>query len=434
MINFVPNATSTTLDEDTRKGILATVLDAANREFMLLLRAPTPDQQTRVRDRILDLVHAELRRFTLAPETPIIEALVTDLMRRLTGLGFLEALLPPVRCDLSEIAIYSTGLFQVMRKEQTTWETIPTPAEAGEVLRVLSLILGPQSKALTEATPEVRAKLPASQANPAGGRVTALHPCIVPGTGYPCLNIRLFEQKPVRPEWLLERKQMTQEMMAYLQNAISSSQRILICGSTSSGKTTLLSALCNFLPPQWRTVKIEDPSEIWIDRPNIQTIEARIVPPGSEVASYTLRHGVDVAMRLSPDYLIVGEVRDGAAALALLRAASSGHPGSCTFHAESPADAFERMSMLMGTDCGISDRRCYQNIVSGLDLLVQLTKRGNRRQVTSIVKVDKKLHGGEPGYFPVFQLDEDADPEAPRWTRIVESQAVSSALHRKEVH
>jgi hypothetical protein len=48
--------------------------------------------------------------------------------------------------------------------------------------------------------------------------------------------------------------------------------------------------------------------------------------------------------------------------------------------------------------------------------------------------VDKKLHGGEPGYFPVFQLDEDADPEAPRWTRIVEGQAVSSALPRKEVH
>jgi pilus assembly protein CpaF len=235
------------------------------------------------------------------------------------------------------------------------------------------------------------------------------------------VNIRLFEQKPVRPEWLLERKQMTAEMMDYLKTAIASGSRILICGSTSSGKTTLLSALCNFLPPEWRTVKIEDPSEIWIDRPNIQTIEARIVPPGSEVPSYTLRHGVDVAMRLSPDYLIVGEVRDGAAALALLRASSSGHPGSCTFHAESPADAFERMSMLMGTDCGIPDRRAYQNIITGLDLLVQLTKRGNRRQVTAIVKVDKKLRGGEPRYIPVFRMDDRSDPENPVWNRILDA-------------
>lgn len=428
MFNFVPGTTGKTLDDDTRKAIIATVLDAANREFMLLLRAPNSEQHAQVQARVTDLVHGELRKFTLTPETPIIEALVTDLMRRLTGLGFLDALLPPVRTDLSEIAIYSTGLFQVMRKESTTWETIATTAEAGEVQRVLSLILGPQSKALTEATPEIRAKLPASEANPAGGRVTALHPVIVPGTGYPCVNIRLFEQKPVLPEWLLERKQMTQEMMDYLHKAIASGQRILICGSTSSGKTTLLSALCNFLPAQWRTVKIEDPSEIWIDRPNIQTIEARIVPPGSEVASYTLRSGVDVAMRLSPDYLIVGEVRDGAAALALLRAASSGHPGSCTFHAESPADAFERMSMLMGTDCGITDRRAYQNIVSGLDMLVQLTKRGSRRQVTSIVKVDKKLRSGEPRYIPVFRLDEDADPEAPSWTRIAEGQAAAEDI------
>jgi pilus assembly protein CpaF len=432
MLNFVPNANNQALDEQTRKGILATVLDCANREFMLALRTPSPDQLTEVMARVSTLVHAELRRFNLAPQTPDIDALVLDLMRRLTGLGFLDALLPPVRSDLSEIAIYSSGLFQVMRKDQTSWETIPSCAEAGEVLRVLSLILGPQSKALTEATPEIRAKLPASPSNPGGGRVTALHPCIVPGSGYPCLNIRLFEQKPVRPEWLLERKQMTQEMMDYLQAAIASGQRILICGSTSSGKTTLLSALCNFLPPRWRTIKIEDPSEIWIDRPNIQTIEARIVPPGSEATSYTLRNGVDVAMRLSPDYLIVGEVRDGAAALALLRAASSGHPGSCTFHAESPADAFERLSMLMGTDCGISDQRSYQNIVSGIDLLVQLSKRGNRRQVSSIVKVDKKMHSGEPHFLPLFHLDEHSDPEKPCWTTLAEGPPPLSELEPKE--
>jgi hypothetical protein len=75
------------------------------------------------------------------------------------------------------------------------------------------------------------------------------------------------------------------------------------------------------------------------------------------------------------------------------------------------------MSMLMGTDCGVSDRRAYQNIITGLDLLVQLAKRGNRRQVTSIVQVDKKLHSGGPRYIPVFRLDEESDPEVPSWSR-----------------
>ena len=118
MFNFVPGAGSKTLDDDTRKAIIATVLDAANREFMLLLRLPSPEQHAQVQARVTDLVHAELRKFTLTTETPVIEALVTDILRRLTGLGFLDALLPPVRTDLSEIAIYSTGLFQVMRKDR----------------------------------------------------------------------------------------------------------------------------------------------------------------------------------------------------------------------------------------------------------------------------------------------------------------------------
>jgi pilus assembly protein CpaF len=50
---------------------------------------------------------------------------------------------------------------------------------------------------------------------------------------------------------------------------------ILISGGARTGKTTLLSALCNFLPPAWRIVKIEDPEEIWVDRPTVQTVEAR---------------------------------------------------------------------------------------------------------------------------------------------------------------
>jgi type IV secretory pathway ATPase VirB11/archaellum biosynthesis ATPase len=64
--------------------------------------------------------------------------------------------------------------------------------------------------------------------------------------------------------------------------------------------------------------------------------EARPKVPGSEVSLYTLADGVDDAMRMSPDYLIVGEVRDGHAAMALLRALM-------TLHADSPREAFERL-------------------------------------------------------------------------------------------
>ena len=130
------------------------------------------------------------------------------------------------------------------------------------------------------------------------------------------MNIRLYEQKPVHPglaagAWADDRRDD-----GIPRPGDRDGQRILITGGTRTGKTTLLSALCNFLPVGWRIVKIEDPAEIWIDRQTVQTIEARPVPPGSEVPPYTLADGVDDAMRMSPDYLIIGEVRDGHAALA----------------------------------------------------------------------------------------------------------------------
>ncbi len=105
-----------------------------------------------------------------------------------------------------------------------------------------------------------------------------MHPVIAPGEGYPSINIRLYEQKPVLPEWLLERGLMAPEIMEFLGAAMRAGQGLLITGGTRTGKTTLLSALCNFLPKGWRIVKIEDPAEIWIDRPTVQTVEARPVP------------------------------------------------------------------------------------------------------------------------------------------------------------
>ena len=159
---------------------------------------------------------------------------------------------------------------------------------------------------------------------------------IAPPGRNPVINIRLYEQKPVRPEWILERGVLNEEMLEILSHAVQNGARILICGGTRTGKTTLLSALCNFLPQAWRIVKIEDPEEIWIDRQTVQTLEARPQAIGTEVQPYTLANGVDDALRISPDYLIVGEVRDGQAAMALFRAMMTGHSGACTFHADSP--------------------------------------------------------------------------------------------------
>ena len=414
------------LAPDVRQSLLNQVIDAVNREFPgSLLRSPDESERLQVTARIGGLVAAAFRAASLPPASAEQARIAGEVARRVMGLGFLDLLLPPARTDLSEITIYSSGLIQVIKKGSVRWEDTGLDVEAAEVWRVLNLVLGPQSRSANEATPSVNAKLPATRHNPGGGRIKVLHPVIAPGKGYPSVNIRLFEQKPVRPDWLLERKLMSSEMMVFLGSSMQAGLRILICGATRTGKTTLLSALCNFLPEGWRIVKIEDPEEIWIDRKTVQTIEARAAVVGSDVPAYTLADGVDDAMRMSPDYLILGEVRDGFAAMALLRAFMTGHSGSCTLHADSPREALERLSTLLGSEKNVSPRDAVRMIVSSVALLVQIQIVDEIRRVTSIARLEKKLQDGEPALANLWRYDEASTPKKPAWSQVNETETLS---------
>jgi pilus assembly protein CpaF len=410
------------VDAALREFVANEVIDQINREFPVdTLRSPSDSERQRIQERINALVGVAFRRNNAYSGYQTDSALAAELGRRLMGLGFLDLLLPPARTDLSEICIYSSGLVQVMKKNSVRWETLPElKPDPGEINRVLDRILGPQNKSLNEANPTVNAKLPATPHNPGGGRVKALHPVIAPPGRNPSINIRLFEQKPVLPEWILDRGMMSAEMMDLLQTAIEQGYRILITGGTRTGKTTLLSALCNYLPSAWRIVKIEDPEEIWIDRPTVQTIEARPAALGTEIEPYTLANGVDDALRMSPDYLILGEVRDGHAGLSLFRAMMTGHSGACTFHADNPREAVRRLTTVLGADAGVSPADALQLIEEAIDLLVQIGIRGEVRRVTVIANLAKELKNGDIRFEPIYRLDDQSPESRPRWVKVGE--------------
>ena len=403
-------------DDAVRQAVVNEVIDQVNQEFPpTLLQSPSEADRQRIQERVVTVVGAALRKRSLRPGFQYETQLAEDLTRRIVGLGFLDLLLPPVRTDLSEIAIYSSGLVQIMRKGSVRWENVDMAPEAGEIWRVLDRLLGPQNKTLNETNPSINAKLPATPHNPGGGRIKALHPIVTPPGRNPSVNIRLYEQKPVKPDWLLERGVMTAEMMNLLQTAMDEGYRILIAGGTRTGKTTLLSAVCNFLPGGWRIVKIEDPEEIWIDRPTVQTVEARPQAVGTDVRPYTLADGVDDAMRMSPDYLIIGEVRDGRAAMSLFRALMTGHSGACTFHADSPREAARRLATVMGADAGVRLHEANQMIADAVDLLVQIGIRHETRRVVAIANVAKELVNGDVGFDPIYRYDETSPMGQPRW-------------------
>ena len=415
------------LSPTDRNALVNEVIDQINQEFApTVLQSPGETERKQIRERVEALVSAAFRKRNLRPGLQVEAQIAEDLTRRIVGLGFLDLLLPPARTDLSEIGIYSSGLIQVMKKGSVRWESVDLHPEAGEIWRVLDRLLGPQNKTLNETNPSINAKLPATPHNPGGGRIKALHPVVVPPGRNPCINIRLYEQKPVRPEWLLDRGVMSAEMMDLLRQAMEDGQRILISGGTRTGKTTLLSALCNFLPGGWRIVKIEDPEEIWIDRQTVQTVEARPQAVGTEVRPYKLADGVDDAMRMSPDYLIIGEVRDGAAAMSLFRALMTGHSGACTFHADSPREAARRLATVMGADAGVRAHEANQMIADAVDLLVQIGIRHEIRRVVQVANVSKELKSGDVWFEPIFRYNEQSPVDNPVWEKLGELHSRNS--------
>jgi pilus assembly protein CpaF len=317
-----------------------------------------------------------------------------QVVARLGGLGFFHDLLPPQRSDLSEIAVTPDGRVWVLKKGAPRFEPLPIRPTREEVWRGVEALLAPLGRAVNEATPSVDAKLPRS-ADFSGARIKVLHPCIVPGEGYPSVNVRLYEARPVTPDQLIAWGMAPEAVIRGLVEIVGRSARVLIIGGTATGKTTFLSGISAGIPREERVVKIEDPEEIWMDHPHVVTIEARPAPPGSSIPSYTVRNGVDDAMRMSPRWLIVGEVRTGDAAMSLFRAQMSDHPGLSTFHSEGPEETVFRLSVIMFADLQVQMAAARSIFAQAVDVVIQVGWAEGRRALIGVWEVGRELQQGE---------------------------------------
>lgn len=135
-------------------------------------------------------------------------------------------------------------------------------------------------------------------------------------------------------EKLLSLGALTKEACEFLQKLVIAKYNIFISGGTGAGKTTFLNVLSNFIPKEERVITIEDSAELQIQNiANLVRLEARNrnVEGKNEV---TIRDLVKSALRMRPDRIIVGEIRDSAA-IDLLTAMNTGHDGSLsTGHAK----------------------------------------------------------------------------------------------------
>ena len=328
------------------------------------------------------------------PDASQLQAMVAGVMARVGGLGFLDGLLPPASQRFTDVLVNGDGSVWGRAKGVMHFERLDLHPGIDEVWRAAESLLAPQGRACTEATPTVDAKLPRDNEIGFGGaRVKVIHPIIASGNGYPVMAIRLFEPKPVPPSLIVEWGVFPAEVMTSLLQAAANRLRIMVVGGTSTGKTTILSALCHGIPETARIVKVEDPEEIWLPHPNVTTVEARPSPPGSDVPAYTVSDGVDDAMRLAPTHVIVGEVRTGGAALSLFRALMSDHAGLTTFHAEGPEEAVFRLGVIMFADAQVRFDAARGLFAQAIDLVVHVGWRENRRKALGIWEVAGQSNG-----------------------------------------
>lgn len=245
---------------------------------------------------------------------------------------------------------------------------------------VVQQIAGKCNRVINENSPIVDARLEN------GARVNAVvYPVALNG---PILTIRRFPDHPITMEWLIEKKSISAEAAEFLKKMVVAGYSILIGGGTSSGKTTFLNALSNYIPHDERIITIEDNAELQIQGiDNLVRLEAK--PPNMEGnREVTIRDLIRTALRMAPNRIIVGEIR-GAEAVDLLQAWNTGHSGSLgTAHANSTKDMISRVEtmVLMGMQLPLEAIR--RQIASGIDLMIHLGRMPDHsRKVLEIAEV-----------------------------------------------
>jgi pilus assembly protein CpaF len=250
----------------------------------------------------------------------------------------------------------------------------------GHLRRTIDKIVGRIGRRVDEASPMVDARLLD------GSRVNAIIPPVA--LDGPMLTIRKFSADPLTVDDLIGFGTFTPATALLLEACVRGRLNVMISGGTGSGKTTTLNVMSSFIPENERIVTIEDAAELQLRQAHVVRMESR--PRNVEGrGEITTRDLVRNSLRMRPDRIIVGEVRDGAA-IDMMQAMNTGHDGSLTtLHANSPRDALSRLeTMVLMAGVELPTRAIREQAASAIDLIVQQARlRDGTRRITHITEV-----------------------------------------------
>jgi pilus assembly protein CpaF len=302
---------------------------------------------------------------------------VQEIADDILGYGPLEPYLRDP--DLTEVMVNGAGDIYVERAGRLVRVEAAFVDEA-HLRRTIDKIVARVGRRVDETSPMVDARLPD------GSRVNAIIPPLALDGSK--LTIRKFAADAFTSEDLVASGTLTQQAADVLAACIAGRLNLLVSGGTGAGKTTTLNVLSSFIAPDERIVTIEDAAELRLHQEHVLRLEAR--PANIEGrGAVTIRDLLRNTLRMRPDRIVVGEIRD-AAALDMLQAMNTGHDGSLsTVHANSPRDALARvetMVMMAGMDLPV--RAVREQAFSAIDVIVQQVRlKDGTRRVTAITEV-----------------------------------------------
>jgi pilus assembly protein CpaF len=318
-----------------------------------------------------------------AAEKPILR--LEDIFEK-TILHFLE----PVReyldnPEVTEIMINGPDEIYIERRGRLTLTESKFPSE-GALIAAVRNMLQYVGKRVQPENPMMDARLPD------GSRVhVAMRPCSRKGT---VVTIRKFSRQAFDMDFLVQIGAVSDLARDFLKLCVLTEKNLMISGGTSSGKTSLLNVLSEYIHADRRIVVIEESSELQLRQPHVLSLETRS-PDRYGRGEVTIRELFKNSLRMRPDRVIVGECRGGEA-LDMIQAMTSGHAGSMTtLHADSPSDALHRIeTMAMMSNVEIPLTALRAQVASAIHVIVQMMRfaDGSRRvvDITQVLPLDDR--------------------------------------------
>lgn len=247
------------------------------------------------------------------------------------------------RGDITEIYNNDDGFIRYLSHAEGKVKTdiYLTPSQ---YRAIIELVAGQVGKIANEEVPSLSAEISGY-----GCRFQGELPPIVRS---PQINIRKKAVRIFSLDDYVENKTLTVRYKAYIEDAIASRKSILIVGGTGTGKTTFLNAVLAAIArisPYHRIISLEDLPELQCPADDYSPMFTK-QETGKDGIRYNMTRLLADCMRRSPDRIVVGEVRDGAA-YTMLKAWNTGHEGgACTVHANGAVEGLTRIKSLAQED------------------------------------------------------------------------------------